>query len=95
MESERFSVPELLFRPTDIGLAQAGVTESTSQMLDRLHDVSADAVCMIVSCRPFLYVALTYYYVYLDGDWFVCATCYFDRRECLHAALQKQIRKRS
>lgn len=44
MESERFSVPELLFRPTDIGLAQAGVTEATAQMISLLHDVSSAVV---------------------------------------------------
>jgi actin-related protein 6 len=36
METERMSVPELLFHPTDIGLEQAGVVEATAQALGAL-----------------------------------------------------------
>jgi hypothetical protein len=39
METERFSVPELLFQPTDIGLQQAGLSESCWQALQFLHEV--------------------------------------------------------
>lgn len=39
MESERFTVPELLFHPSDIGMDQAGVAEATSQSLDLLSKV--------------------------------------------------------
>eukprot|EP01038_Epipyxis_sp_PR26KG_P007849 gene7849-10657_t len=37
MESERFSVPELLFNPNDIGIEQAGIAEATWQSLQSLH----------------------------------------------------------
>ncbi len=40
METERFSVPELLFYPSDIGLAQAGLPETTAQSLLSLPEVS-------------------------------------------------------
>lgn len=33
METERFSVPELLFYPSDVGLRQAGLPEMTMQSL--------------------------------------------------------------
>jgi actin-related protein 6 len=38
MEIERFCVPELLFRPSDIGIDQAGIAESTWQSLSVLAD---------------------------------------------------------
>jgi hypothetical protein len=31
LENERISVPELLFRPSDVGLAQAGIVEAIEQ----------------------------------------------------------------
>ena len=40
MESERFSVPELLFNPSDIGIDQAGIVEATWQSLQQLPTVS-------------------------------------------------------
>ena len=36
METERFSVPELLFRPSDVGINQAGMAEATWQALQSL-----------------------------------------------------------
>ena len=33
MENERFSVPEVLFRPSDIGIDQAGVAETAAQSI--------------------------------------------------------------
>ena len=36
METERFCVPELLFRPSDIGIDQAGVAEAAWQSLQSL-----------------------------------------------------------
>lgn len=39
METERFCVPELLFNPSDIGIDQAGVAETTWQSLQELNDV--------------------------------------------------------
>jgi hypothetical protein len=39
METERFSVPELLFYPNDIGLQQAGLSETTWQSLHALDQV--------------------------------------------------------
>eukprot|EP00602_Paraphysomonas_sp_CaronLab_P003191 CAMPEP_0185039266 /NCGR_PEP_ID=MMETSP1103-20130426/35961_1 /TAXON_ID=36769 /ORGANISM="Paraphysomonas bandaiensis, Strain Caron Lab Isolate" /LENGTH=426 /DNA_ID=CAMNT_0027578085 /DNA_START=17 /DNA_END=1294 /DNA_ORIENTATION=- len=41
MESERFSVPELLFRPSDIGIHQAGIAEAAGQSIAGLHDLEA------------------------------------------------------
>jgi actin-related protein 6 len=40
METERFTVPELLFNPSDIEIDQAGVAEATWQSLQALHPVS-------------------------------------------------------
>jgi hypothetical protein len=39
MESERFTVPEVLFRPTDIGMNQAGIVEGIGQAIQSLHEV--------------------------------------------------------
>lgn len=39
MESERFSIPEVLFRPTDIGMNQAGIVETVGQVVNSLHEV--------------------------------------------------------
>lgn len=39
METERVAVPELLFNPGDIGLAQAGLPETCHQSLDCLSEV--------------------------------------------------------
>jgi len=39
METERFSVPELLFNPIDIGLQQAGLPETIQQSLDCLDEL--------------------------------------------------------
>lgn len=40
METERFSVPELLFNPIDIGLQQAGLPEAIQQSLFGLDEVN-------------------------------------------------------
>jgi hypothetical protein len=40
MEIERFSVPEVLFRPSDIGICQAGVGEATWNSLKMLSLVN-------------------------------------------------------
>jgi hypothetical protein len=41
METERFSVPEVLFRPSDLGLnlQQAGVVEALGLSIAALHEV--------------------------------------------------------
>jgi actin-related protein 6 len=43
LSNERFTVPELLFHPSDVGLTQAGIAECTTQSLstvpDRFHPV--------------------------------------------------------
>jgi actin-related protein 6 len=39
MESERFTIPEVLFRPTDIGMNQAGIVETIGQSISCLHEV--------------------------------------------------------
>lgn len=39
METERFSVPELLFYPDDVGLLQAGLAETTWQSLQSVDEV--------------------------------------------------------
>ena len=41
METERFSVPEVLFNPSDVGINQAGVAEATAQCLSLLSPVEA------------------------------------------------------
>jgi hypothetical protein len=37
METERFCVPEVLFRPQMVGLEQAGVGDAIGQAFDRLE----------------------------------------------------------
>ena len=37
MDIERFCVPEVLFHPSDVGMAQAGITEATWQALQELN----------------------------------------------------------
>lgn len=39
METERFSVPEVLFHPSDIGMDQAGLPEAVEQSLHELNEV--------------------------------------------------------
>jgi actin-related protein 6 len=39
METERFTVPEVLFHPSDIGMNQAGITEATWQSLSELSEI--------------------------------------------------------
>lgn len=39
VDSERFSVPEVLFRPSDVEIDQAGITEATWQALNKLESV--------------------------------------------------------
>ena len=39
METERFSVPEVLFNPSDVGIEQAGIAEATWQSLRALDTV--------------------------------------------------------
>lgn len=39
METERLSIPELLFNPIDVGLNQAGLPETTVQSLKALKEV--------------------------------------------------------
>ena len=41
METERFAVPEVLFSPQDIGMAQAGVAEAAAQSLQLLHPMES------------------------------------------------------
>jgi actin-related protein len=44
METERISVPELLFYPSDVGLLQAGVSETTGDSINSLSSIHAEAV---------------------------------------------------
>jgi len=39
METERFSIPEVLFSPSDVGINQAGIAEATWQSLQTLNQV--------------------------------------------------------
>jgi actin-related protein 6 len=51
METERFSVPEVLFHPQIIGLNQAGISEATWQSYQQfkhivnMNDISLDSSC--------------------------------------------------
>lgn len=38
MESERFSIPEVLFQPQLVGLNQAGIGEALAQAYERLQN---------------------------------------------------------
>ena len=42
MANDRFSVPEVLFNPTDIGINQAGVSESIAQSIQKCPDIFAE-----------------------------------------------------
>ena len=48
METERFSVPEVLFRPTDIGLGQGGIPEAAWDAMSNLSYPEIGAVCQHV-----------------------------------------------
>lgn len=61
MESERYCVPEVLFRPTDIGLNMAGVAEATWQSLSQLSQVISTIV--IADCFHFTYFRSRWNYV--------------------------------
>jgi hypothetical protein len=50
MESERFSVPELLFSPAIVGLQQAGIAEAAWQGLRTLHEVRSMVVYVGQDC---------------------------------------------
>jgi actin-related protein 6 len=55
MESERFSIPEILFHPNDIGIPQAGVVEALGDALKCLHDVSK-ATSSYICCVVYLFL---------------------------------------
>lgn len=42
MENERFSVPEVLFQPSDIGFEQAGVAEAVAQSILSLYPIEQE-----------------------------------------------------
>lgn len=44
MERERFCIPEILFRPSDIGIEQAGIAEATWQSFECLPKVISSLV---------------------------------------------------
>lgn len=48
METERFSVPELLFHPMDIGLRQVGVADAALQSLSAVESTLAEAAAGLV-----------------------------------------------
>lgn len=48
METERFSVPELLFHPADVGLMQPGVQHATLQTLSSVEDTLAEVAAGLV-----------------------------------------------
>lgn len=50
METERISVPELLFNPSDIGLEQAGLPETCHQSLDCLPEVEMRLCSQNILC---------------------------------------------
>ena len=68
MEAERFSVPELLFNPSDIGMEMAGIAEATAQSVRQLHEVSS-AKCHNV-----------FFNFNADGNWSLYSTRIADGR---------------
>ena len=46
MENERFSVPEVLFHPSDIGLDQGGIVETAAQSILALHPMEQELCSM-------------------------------------------------
>ena len=63
MESERFTLPEVLFHPSDIGINQMGVVEATGEAIKCLREVSpekakgggASCPCVVLSCVVLYY----------------------------------------
>ena len=45
LDIERFSVPEVLFTPSDVGMPQAGIAEATWQSLQELNRVEMGLAC--------------------------------------------------
>ena len=39
MSNDRFTVPEVLFNPSDIGISQAGVSEAISQSISKCPEI--------------------------------------------------------
>ncbi len=74
MESERFTVPEVLFRPTDVGMNQAGIIEAVGQSLNCLHEVSQ--------------LNLLHSHSWLARSRFMREKCYFDWWQCVSSELQ-------
>lgn len=50
MENERFSVPEVLFRPSDIGIDQAGVAETAAQSIIALWELEQPLCAANIVC---------------------------------------------
>jgi actin-related protein 6 len=42
MRNERFTIPEVIFSPSDIGINQAGLAEAVIQTIDKCPKVFAD-----------------------------------------------------
>ena len=45
LETERFSIPELLFTPLDVEMHQMGMVEAVNSSLDKLHEKESAIVC--------------------------------------------------
>ena len=42
MANDRFTVPEILFNPSDIGINQAGISEAIAQSVQKCPDIFAE-----------------------------------------------------
>lgn len=55
METERFSIPEVLFHPSDVGIEQAGIAEATWQSLSGLDQVRPCFICLRASISNIIF----------------------------------------
>lgn len=64
MEAERFTVPEVLFSPNEVGIQQAGVAEATWQCLSKLDQVPPPHP---PSCPPLLCSSDIMFFTHMSG----------------------------
>lgn len=72
MNNERFSVPEILFRPSDVGIHQMGVAEAVSHVVSKLPEGLFLLASMLPVLQCFLnLISLFTVYLYFATQLFV------------------------
>jgi hypothetical protein len=89
MESERFSVPELLFHPSDVDIQQSGLAEATGHCVGALEEVSLVHISNTgVQCLDLVYLLL------LAGMWRMLSQYCINGRKYAVTKYQRKISKR-